>query len=370
MKKYCCLFLLGILFLGSCQKKLEPIDEYGSPAFSLRGEIDGKFVSLEAGVNSFFLQTEYGLDSNKLVEFKGNFKQTCSHCKQAFKVIIKDYQTYQNGQSTLADSSLPNRNYDFYRAGAFNIPSYGVVFSATPQGSGALKSQVWEFSDGSSFTNSVVSKTFRTGTSQELKYTCNYLNGCSSSIQYKLKLNPFLNPGLLPDFSMESIEPTKVMYKFTAGGDSTGAYYWSFGDGGYAKGKTVYYGYDSSAVYLVSLFQITATDTFEISKNLNIGFSGDCSANFTKNIQPNIDPMNKTTVNIEWTDEQGEVYSSSRFKQKFYCNFTLDKSEDYLKNKAGQKTRLLNFHLNCLLSNGLKTIEIRNLEGKMAVALP
>ncbi len=365
-------FIIPLLFLTvfACKKRIEPTDEVGTPVFYLDGLINNVPVKLEAGKNDFYLQTNYSVDNNNIIEFSGNLKQTCSNCKSSLRIVVRDYKKSQ-GAPVTSDSSLSNRSYDFNRKGYANIPYYAVHFFATPSGTASLLSEQWQFDDGSTSASNVVDKTFRAGTIQNIAYTCNYANTCSSTISYQLKLNHFLNPADLPDFYYSKIDSLSSLLKFTVtGGDTLGKYFWDFGDGGKATGATVYYGFSKASVHHITLMQIRGNDTMAISKNVGSGGNTDCRANFITQVTPLEDPLNLSTVVVEWTDEAGTTYSSGELIQDLHTNFTILGSEDYQINNSGMKTQMLKVQINCKLSNGSSTIEVKNLQGKIAVARP
>ncbi len=370
MKSRIIIFSLLLITFFACKKRLEPIDEIGSPVFYMSGEINNVPLTLEAGKNNYYLITDYRMDHDNIFEFTGNLKQNCGTCKAGLKIVIRDYKKSDLGNTFSPDSSFENKKFDFNRNGMANIPYYTMKLNANPSGSSALVSQLWQFSDGSSQTGTQINKIFKSGTVQDIKYTCNYSNACSSSISYQLKLNPFLNPDQLPEFTYTPIDSTHYIYKFSAIGDTLNTYLWNFGDGKTIKGKTVFYGFSSNKVVNVSLKQVSGSDTMEIRKNINTGSNTDCKANFSKEVMPVADPLNLTTVMVEWTDENGITYSSAEMKQDLNTNFSILGSEVYKTNGSGMKTQLLKLHINCKLSNGSKTIEIKNLQGKMAVAHP
>lgn len=370
MKTKIIIFSLLLFTFFACKKRLEPIDEIGSPVFYMSGEINNMPVTLEAGKNNYYLLTDYRMDNDNIFEFTGNLKQNCGTCKAGLKIVLRDYKKSSLGEAFRPDSSFENKKIDFNRKGMANIPYYTINLKANPSGSAALVSQLWQFSDGSSETGNQINKTFKTGTIQDIKYTCNYSNACTSSITYQLKLNPFMSPDQLPEFNYTPLDSTHYIYKFSAIGDTLNTYLWHFGDGKIIKGKTVFYGFSSNKVVSVSLKQISGNDTMEISKNIGTGSNTDCRANFIKELIPVKDPLNLTTVMVEWTDANGVVYSSAEMKQDINTNFSVLGSEVYKTNNNGMKTQLLKLLINCKLSNGSKIIEIKNLEGKMAVAHP
>lgn len=370
MKTKIIIFSLLLFTFFACKKRLEPIDEIGNPVFYMSGEINNLPVTLEAGKNNYYLITDYRMDNDNIFEFTGNLKQNCGTCKAGLKIVLRDYKKSASGQQFMRDSSFANRKYDFNRNGMANIPCYSLKLQANPTGSSTLVSQLWQFGDGTTATSAQINKTFKSGTVHDIKYTCNYSNSCSSTISYQIKLNPFMSPDQLPEFTYTPLDSTHYIYKFTATGNPSNTYLWHFGDGKIIKGRIVFYGFSSNKVVNVSLKQVSGNDTMEISKNINTGSNTDCRANFIKEVIPVEDPLNLTTVLVEWTDENGITYSSAEMKQDINTNFSVLGSEVYKANINGMKTQLLKLHINCKLSNGSNTIEIKNLEGKMAVAHP
>ncbi|MBC7382166.1 MAG: hypothetical protein H7296_04130 [Bacteroidia bacterium] len=361
--------LLFILLGLSCKRKAEPFDETSGPVFYAKGFAGNEAINIEAGVNSYYLETDHAIDANRIHEFTGNFKQTCPKCKHSLKVRIRDYHQ-ANGSGFFADSSLVNKDYDYKLNGFSNIPFYTIKLTAIPEGESGLKSHLWEFSDGSTSTKNTLIKTFLSSTDQQIKYTCNYTNTCSSTLSYHVRLNPFLNPVDLPDFKAEKIDSAQIIYQLTAVGDAKNTYLWNMGNGQRLKGKSVFYGFDSSGVFTVSLTRISENDTGEVSKNISVGNVPDCKANFIKELIPFEDPLNLSTVDVEWTNEAGELFTSAGVKQSFYNQFKVLESLGHKTNAGGQPTTLIKLLINCKVSNGSRIIELKNVEAKMAVAHP
>ena len=115
MKTRLLFVLLFALVLNSCNKKaLPPVDEEPAPVFYFRGSIGNLPISIDAGVNTYYMKSSYSLDSNNVYIFKGELKQKdCSNnCGYGLTVLINDYKVSQNS-SMYIDSSLTTSSYQY-----------------------------------------------------------------------------------------------------------------------------------------------------------------------------------------------------------------------------------------------------------------
>src|SRR5688572_10212821 len=94
-----------LLLTNACKKIEDPVENTGTPVFSLSGTIDGSPLSITAGQNDYYLFTSYSLDS-MVYQFSGTFKRTCTQCKEALHISILNYKTASSVFEFNMDSSF------------------------------------------------------------------------------------------------------------------------------------------------------------------------------------------------------------------------------------------------------------------------
>jgi hypothetical protein len=105
-----------------------------------------------------------------------------------------------------------------------------------------------------------------------------------------------------------------------------------------------------------------------VCKTVNMPTLISCKANFEFNTHYIADPLHLSDIIVEWKDENGINYSSVNVKQDAISNFMILESKEYAKNEKGQKTRLLKVSFSCTVSDGTHLLQLKNIEGSIAVA--
>jgi len=368
------LLALPLLF-GGCRKKEEPVAENGTPVFAIDGMIDNTHREYTGGRNNFYMYTDYRSSSGEPYEFIGDMKQTCTDCKESLRIIIKNYQ---GGVGSVDPNQAFHTGEYFYVPGAgsqFN-KSLKVTLDAKPSGNGTV-SHFWDFGDGTTSTLANPIKTYPANHTFTITYTASYSNGCSSSVSIPVGIKAYAAPPPNVSFTSNLVDTNggSNLFSFNANVSDTGGtseYYWNFGtDTGYVSGNPVQHEYFVSGVYTVSLYFVkNNTDTVVSRQNLSVQNTSTCVANFNMSKQANSDAHNYSGIIVEWTDASGNKYSSAQAEQDEKSNFFIDASSPYIDNERAQKTRALDVRFNCKLSNGTTIIELRNMEGHIAVGHP
>jgi hypothetical protein len=362
--------LLFTLFAsGGCVKKEEPILEDGTPVFRIIGLMENTPIKLEAGIDDYYMNTNYNMDTSNVFRFEGDMKRTCFNCKESLRIIIRNSK--EGADPIDPDSALGAGEY-FYSYQASTGPAlFRLTLDADPKGTGTV-SHLWTFGDGTTSTLANPIKVLKTGIDYNISYTASFSSGCSSTLTFPIGLDPDFIPTIPVSFSYFADTSTQDTFYFTASADTAGAFLlWEFGDGGTALGITTSHTYSTPGEYKVTLTHITSQDTIIVAKNISALFSNGCTANFNFDKQAILNPLKLSTVVVEWTDANGIVYSSNDNPQNDpESSFIITDAYPYMLNEKGQKTRALDIIFTCTVSNGTKQIKLSNMSAHIAVAYP
>lgn len=361
--------LVVLLFLSGCAKKEEPVLEDGTPVFRIIGLMDNKSLKLEAGTDDYYMKTDYNLNTNNVYRFEGDMKKICSNCNESFRIIIRNSAAGTGPVNP--DSALGTGEYFYSYLGGSIPTSFIVNLDAQPKGSGAV-AHLWNFGDGTISTLPNPTKVFKTGRDYNVSYTASYSSGCSSTLDFPIGLQPDFIPPIPINFFYNTDTIVGADFNFNATGDTTNASFtWNFGDGNGGDGNSISHTYTTPGEYKVTLTYITIQDTIIVAKNISALLSKGCTANFDFDKKPVLNPLNLATVEVQWTDADGVVYSSHNIPQNDPAtSFIVTHASPYMINENGQKTRALDIVFTCTLTNGTKQIKLTNMSAHVAVAYP
>lgn len=368
MKKFSLLLVLT-LALFSCKKKEEPIVTNDPPVFSFQGKINGTMKNLYSGTNDYFMYSSYGVDANGVREFVGELKpySCASNCANSLKVILKDYRLL-NLTPTVIDSSLRTKFYNYCTpVGTPN--SYSVTF--VPQFIGGTPQVYnWTFHDGNSALANPT-KIYSEPGKYNVCLNINSTTSCSSGLCNFLKIG---QTGNNVESGFISSIPAGNVLSFTAQpvlGTPPYSYNWNFGDATSSTVANPTHTYSTNGVYLVSL---TVTDsknnTATFQNNVNTVSPGSCMTKFTFVKSAILNTNNLANVIVEWTDQNGTLYTSNNHLQPSTSGFKITSVEEYLVNENGLKTKKIKAGFNCTLFNGSNSILLEEGELVFAVAYP
>ncbi len=359
------LLVAATMILSNCKPKDEPKEEIGNPVFRVEGSIDGGAFSLAAGFNDYFMFTSYSQDQFGVYQFVGNMApQNCPQCPGSFKITIRNYK---HQQPVHADSIDRPGDYPYFDNQQPIEQYYELACRATPYGNGSANVS-WDFGNGKFSTSYNPTVRFYKEGIYPVFCSAVFPNGCFSVLSQPIYLTP-TRVGKTIDFNLNHIDSQTVLLN-SIPVNQQAQVKWDFGDGNTGNGTIVHHTYTNKGLYKVCMEYIAGTDTIQFCKNVNTLNFTDCKSNFYFDSKFVSDSFQYSKVTVEWIGTDGSVYSSANTEQPSSSVFTIFEAANYEPNSAGNKTRKYRFNLNCKASNGVNTIDFKNINGWFGYAYP
>lgn len=357
------ILLLATVFFSSCRKKDFP-DTVPAPQgdFYFNGNIAGSAVSIKAGTNSYYMYSSHSLDNDGLYRFTADLKPAgCIDCKSSIRITINDFRYSAGNELAKIDSSLMIRPYPILGA-----PFYAVQFRSIFNQSAS--SFLWNFGDKSSSAEANPVHLYSTPGNYSVSLKINSDYGCQQYISNIEKIRYPANHARISSFSTSANE---MMFMVHASDSSASTYLWHFGDGGVSNLSTPSHSYSIPGTYPVSVRIINAAnDTLYARHNVATQTSPmPCISNYSiESVSQVPNPKPFSTIIIDWTDENGDVYTSNNVLQPKDSYFKILSIEDYDQNERGEKTKKIKVNFSCQVYNGARTKLISNGEAVVCVS--
>lgn len=383
-KKYIALLIL-VLFFSACKKDEIPPDETGSIVFGVVGIINNKPVTIEAGVNNYYMYTSYAFnEGDSIYTFTGTLSQVgCQTCPKTLSVDIRDRVQRADGEPVDIENLIMVGQMKFRKNITIDtVPSDSIrlKFTAKPEGFYWPFALTWTFNGYPPSNSDTPSITVPLGTYQ--LPVCLIVTDDKSNIGSICDtLNIYPDTNCTADFNIVSKSSNFDSMEFLPT-SSIGSHFWDFGDGntqntsGFGKVPHIYKGADSSSNYLVRLTSSSGGCKQTITKKVSFENPPDTpAANYSYEfikLPPSIskDSLDLSRVTITWIDEAGHTYTSRNDNQPSTSTFEIISTETYSDNEKGEKTFKFTARVSCRLYNGASFIEMRNTIIKFAVAYP
>lgn len=364
--------LSNFLTFVACNKPDEPPINEPEPVFYINASLNNSPLEIAAGENGYYMYSAFSLDANDVFNFSGELKKTtCTGnvCPQSLRIRFRNNVAGATPASAISAQSFPVSYLPFSVPGG-TPATYSVKFIPLTLG-GQPQSFLWDFGDGTTSSLSAPTHIYSTPGIYTVTLTVVYMSGCSSSIS-----NP-LNCGVTSlscdaGFILSNVTLNTVSLTSNPGGTPPFTYDWDFGDGTpHDNTANPTHTYSAPGVYQVCLTTVSS-DNCTNTRCLNVATEnpGTCSIRYSSTVTTLSNPFNLSTAIVEWTDINGNSYSSENTAQPSYAYFIINSVEDYDNNENGQKTKKLNISLNCALSDGSNTINLTNAQAVIAVAYP
>lgn len=351
------LILMG-LGLAQCKKKSLPDPVDGTPVFSFAGNVAGQPVSMRAGIDSQYLFTGYQQSVSGLYSFYGNMDRLdCAGCGPALRMEFFDDHTRATGAAIPASDVLQTGVYSFVES----VPSSSAsgkkvqffVDSTSIRGPTTFH---WTFMMygslvGTSTDPNPVQTFSQTGIAQVCLTISDSL-GCQSTLCNEVVIQdppPTCNAFFNYHFLGQST------FQFSAGYSSPVVQqFWDFGDSNFTYTTNPTHSYPAFYILPIKVC-LTITDGNCSSTHCMLvdnPNAATCQANFT--YAPVADTLFQQMgrVQLVWTDDQGNQYSSFRLGgQPNSSNFKIDQVKEYGANEHGEATRYFEYEVDAWLYN-------------------
>jgi len=385
-----CKSLIVVALLAGCKKlDVEPVD--GTPVFFATAEVDGVSKNWQAGVDGYFMFTEFEKDPNDVHVFTGRLQRdSCNTgCGESLTIQIRDFEQVFQGSPDIGTALNAG---DYFFKNEISDTSYWILDTTTfyrvdfdaspsfnPQGTAIFN---WDFGGGNTSTGPSPIFDYNQ-LDQPVPVTLNMVNnnlGCSSSQTRAVQKQTANTPCAVQIF----VDPDTVNSGFKldafAMGNPPFSYLWSNGS--------------TTASVIVSAIQIpeasvTVTDANGCVSSSEVSFQNSpgtvplyCSAafDFTVTEVEKVDSalvfvpgdsLCFSKITVGYVDAAGRSFRSDLHQQPGFSYFKILTTEDFGPNENGEKTKKLTIRFACRMWDGQGGfIEIKNGEGVIAVAYP
>ncbi len=362
------IILFSTLLISSCKKLDVPDPTDGTPVFTAVLELDGSTKTLEAGVDDYYMFTEFELDTNEVYVYAGRLqKENCQDsCGEKLTIKIRDAA---QGNSNIEESLIAGNNYFYYSENNNDIIgwtydtvfNYNVVFNAgasdfVPNPISPIFS--WDMGTGVDIIGDSVAVVYpsldnASPVTLTLKTNTNNGDSCVSKQTQNIRLNSSERCSTAIVLDADS---TMALLIAEATGAVPFSYVWS-------NGTTF-----QTNVFQGNEHTVTVTDKNGcVSTAFIHGDSSPgavptiCTARFDYSVTKGIaqidslpifanDPLHLSRVTVEYTDGENITYSSANGDNS-NAFFKIISVEEYDKNENGQRVKKLVLAINCTLYN-------------------
>jgi hypothetical protein len=361
MKKLCYIPLLFLLVLVSCRKKAFPESEPVTQGdFYFTGNVDGRSVSLKAGIDNYYMYSSHMRDSNSIYRMVARLGPVdCESCKTGIRIMIYDAKYSFDSEPVIIDSALVPGQYPI-----LGVPYYAVGFKS--QFNKTAAAYLWDFGDNYRSSDPDPVHIYKSAGNYSVSLRIDASNGCQQYISNQEKIRyPMNRYEITTEYLSENTIHFKPLFS-----DTRYNYQWNFGDGTYSGQVSVAHTYKVPGTYPVTLRVIQAGDT--VYARANVATQTDpmpCLSNYKiVSVKLVANPRPLSNVEIQWTDASGQVYTSNNAQQPEASNFRIVSVEDYETNEKGEKTRRIKVRFTCRVYSGPHMKQINDAEALLAVS--
>lgn len=375
MKKILLLFTPLFLLTIACRKRT--IKEYinteqNSVQFYLNAHIIGmsENINIQAGNNNYYMYSNFNFNNTlNTFEYYGIFKKnTCTQsiCPNSIKISFIDSKN-KNSSNTSIPDSLFTGNYQY---ALYNSIHHYVLNTAITNPNMSFYS--YYLNNINTTSNQNIQNMNLTPGIYTLTLLSGNNPGCSDSLSNILNLSATDN--FYACYSYTPLTYNNITFNIISNTSSTPSYTINFGDSTYATSSNNNITHTFSnpyQTYLVTLMaQNPNTGKIITFKNKISPLSSACINNFNYTLQaiwnlPNY--FNK--LSIEYTDNQGIIYSSAIQNQPQSSYFQIIEISDYQNNELSLPTKKIkaNFKVRVFsINNPLQSLDI---EGETTFAI-
>jgi chitodextrinase len=367
MMKSIIIWLIGVCVLAcACQKRKYPDEKVQLQKENIfsNGYIDNTPIALKIGVDGYYCYSSYAQRPDSIYMFKGELRKfDCNACPLALQVELSDYKVRLPGASILVDSSLGLGKRIFLPA----MPKASKVKFVSLSNK-TVASQRWNFSDGTSSQDSILTHEFAQPGVQTVSLTVRTTGNCESVVINKIFVD--VEKGVFGcGISAQLLQKNNSQFTSTViGGKAPYRYTWNFGDGNTSNLSTPSHDYQYAGSYPVKL-RIEDADNHVCESNY-IHVTGNDKSSCATNMLLSQTGSRKTFFNgarIQWIDQSNIALRSDSITQPTESYFEIIKSEPYAPNERGETGRLLTLRFNVLLYGGNRRVWFKSDNTAIAV---
>lgn len=389
------ILIITVLFAG-CQKVELDGPVHGSPVFTASMAVDGVQKTWQAGVDDYYMFTEFEKDPFDVYVFTGRFEQKNGGNGEVLTIRIRDFQQVFQGLPDMTGALDPSRAFGFVSQSGGDTTwvaevdtiGYKINFDASPSTvpPNVQVSYGWQFGDATGDTALVpaISHTYDSTFVPNTPVTL-MLEGLNANFSAFLTkpISPSNNTGQFCsvgfDFDTLNVGSLQIFAQPT--GVQPFSYNWS--DGSTAN----YYEANNPVGQVNASVTVTDANGCQAIAGVSTQFGGGtvpifCAADFGYTVElvtvdtlvPIVTPgdsLQFSMVTIEYTDGDGTLFRSDLQDQGPGASFKILEVEDYDDNEQGEKTKKLTVQFTCRLWDAQGNfIDMTNGEGVIAVAYP
>ncbi len=364
---------MGIVLLAACQTQSLPQPVLDQPDFYLSGTIAGQPIYLQAGIEGYYMHTQYEQERSGVYALRGFLSPVnCLECPSSVMIELRDKEIRpENDAPANILAALTTGNYSYGNSVSGTGPEIEVAFVNETQGNGPHQYH-WTFGDGTeSFIENPVHRYDPNLGEVEVCLEATASDGCVSLVCNLIILDPNV---CRADFSFESETPggKTILFDGKESGVQPFSHRWDFGDGFIGTLGNPRYTYAENDRYQVTLNMI---DSAGCRASMTKFVSTDpaiCTHNFSYSVASfnPLDTLQLGMVRVSWRDADANLFRSDLVDQTGESYLRVREVLAYQDNEKKQLTRRLRLELDCLLSDGTQTIRLQEAEAYWGVALP
>lgn len=311
---YILLFALTCCIIWGCRKEF-PQPEPAEPVFWIEAEMDGTPLAIQAGVDDYYLDADYRIDSFGVKEYLASFRPVnCESCREELRIVIRDKEISSDVNTPTVVSTTFQAESLPYRGQVFETDSLTFAFKASSSGSPPFTYN-WDFGEPetSSFANDQAEPVHSYSQSglYEVSVQIKDANGCIDISRHQVRAGKFFHHCQI-GFDYEWHGNNSVAFRVGAGAQVANyqEVYWNFGDGhSNSQEFSPLHTYDHPGIYEVKMVLLKADGTVCCDIQNIFTEDGASCASFIEYEPVLTDPFTGS-VYIEWVDEDGELYTT------------------------------------------------------------